>query len=82
MEMGKNADESACGTTNSIDPLKNIFRQNKFKNLTYSEYCMSTLKKITQNLTYLRFELSIRRTDHSRREFLESYLQNQFYRGL
>jgi len=23
-EMGKNADESACGTTNSIDPLPNI----------------------------------------------------------
>jgi len=29
MEMGKNADESACGTTNSIDPLTNILSQTK-----------------------------------------------------
>jgi hypothetical protein len=28
-EMGKNADESVCGTTNSIDPLQNILRSNK-----------------------------------------------------
>lgn len=27
--MGKNADESACGTTNSIDPLPNILRSDK-----------------------------------------------------
>jgi len=27
--MGKNADGSACGTTNSIDPLANIFSQAK-----------------------------------------------------
>ena len=27
--MGKNADESACGTTNSIDPLTNILSQTK-----------------------------------------------------
>jgi hypothetical protein len=27
--MGKNADESVCGTTNSIDPLQNILRSNK-----------------------------------------------------
>jgi hypothetical protein len=31
--MGKNADESDCGTTNSIDPLPNILRSdNKSKN--------------------------------------------------
>jgi hypothetical protein len=33
-EMGKNADESVCGTTNSIDPLRNILKikQNTSKN--------------------------------------------------
>jgi hypothetical protein len=32
-EMGKNADASACGTTNSNDPLPNILRSdNKSKN--------------------------------------------------
>jgi len=28
-EMGKNADASACGTTNSNDPLPNILRSDK-----------------------------------------------------
>lgn len=76
-EMGKNADESDCGTTNSNDPLPNILRSEKqIKKI--QRYHKFTLKVIP-NLAYLRFESSIRRTDHSKMEFLESYLQSQFY---
>ena len=77
--MGKNADESAGGTTNSIDPLqfskcnmKNTFIRTKLIEFITDEY---ETRKSTTSFTHLRLELSMRSRDHSKTEFLESYLQ-------
>lgn len=36
-EMGKKVEESACGTTNSIDPLRNIFKSDQKKIQKYKD---------------------------------------------
>lgn len=75
-EMGKKTDESAGGTTNSIDPLP-MFKWWKQNTLVLLIMISNTRLKAkgTSLLTNLRFELSMRSMDHSKIEFLESYLQ-------
>lgn len=78
-DMGKNADESAGGTTNSSDPLPisqqetNTYNQPKVYQNDLMQHVLQCLKICTD----LRLELSMRSMDHSKVEFLESYLQDK-----
>ena len=77
--MGKNEFGSAAGTTNSIDPLEQEANRMPLVVRTRQEDNNLNMKtgEVVKRLAlcYLLFVLSINVMDHSKIEFLESYLK-------
>lgn len=73
--MGKNAEESAGGTVNSIEPLQEMQHQLVKSSQIGLRWMGTNESRERDAVKNLRFELSMRSIDHSKTEFRESYLQ-------